>query len=153
LKTLLACCLLWLFPGVTHAATADIDTLRALHARVIQAHLERNPNLIVRDETADYLVANRGVITRPSLQDRRDRFTAYFASTRFASYVDLVEPVVEVSADGTLGWVVVQVEAKGVQTGDDGKEASVAFVSAWIELYQKRDGRWFRTGNVSNFKP
>lgn len=29
----------------------------------------------------------------------------------------------------------------------------IQFVSAWIELYKKRDGRWLRTGNVSNFKP
>jgi hypothetical protein len=26
------------------------------------------------------------------------------------------------------------------------------FISAWIELYEKRDGRWWRIGNVSNFK-
>jgi len=29
----------------------------------------------------------------------------------------------------------------------------VEFVSAWIELYRKVDGRWMRTGNVSNFRP
>ena len=31
--------------------------------------------------------------------------------------------------------------------------AEVKFVSAWIELYERRDGRWWRTGNVSNFRP
>ena len=119
----------------------------------MQAHVERNANLIVRDETDDYVVANRGEIKRPSLKERRERFGSYFGSTRFDSYVDLVEPVVEVSSDGTMGWVMVQIEAKGVQTGDDGKEAPITFVSAWIELYRKIDGRWLRTGNVSNFKP
>jgi hypothetical protein len=62
----------------------------------------------------------------------------------------VTEPIVSVSADGTLGWVVVQVRARGVQ--GDAKEP-LAFVSAWIELYEKRKGRWVRVGNVSNFKP
>jgi hypothetical protein len=64
-----------------------------------------------------------------------------------------VEPVVTVSADGTLGWVVVQVQARGVQTSKPGETQPLQFVSAWIELYAKREGRWYRVGNVSNFKP
>ena len=60
--------------------------------------------------------------------------------------------MITVSKDGTLGWVVVQVQARGVQTGADGKKEPIAFVSAWIELYEKRSGRWYRTGNVSNFQ-
>jgi hypothetical protein len=59
---------------------------------------------------------------------------------------------VTVSRDGTLGWVVVQVEAKGVQQTAGGTEP-IGFVCAWIELYEKRDGRWYRVGNVSNFRP
>jgi hypothetical protein len=60
---------------------------------------------------------------------------------------------VTVSRDGTLGWVVVQVEARGVQRTADGTREPIAFVSAWIEMYEKRGGRWFRVGNVSNFRP
>jgi hypothetical protein len=58
-----------------------------------------------------------------------------------------------VSADGSLGWVIAQVEAQGEQTTPKGVVEPIEFVSAWIELYEKRDGRWFQVGNVSNFKP
>jgi hypothetical protein len=61
--------------------------------------------------------------------------------------------VVKVSDDGSLGWVVVQVEAKGEQTEPDGTVVPLEFVSSWISLYEKRSGRWVRIGNVSNFKP
>ncbi len=54
----------------------------------------------------------------------------------------------KVSADGTLGWAIVQVEAKGVRAGE-----AYAFQSAWIELHEKQDGEWVGIGNVSNFKP
>ena len=85
--------------------------------------------------------------------------TAFFAvdderaSSKLQEYRDLTDPVVQVSGDGTLGWVIVQVEARGSQTNAAGGKTPLEFVSAWIELYEKRDGRWLRTGNVSNFKP
>jgi hypothetical protein len=97
--------------------------------------------------------ANKGVISHPSLEERRERFRAYLGSTRFEVYRDVADPVVRVSDDGTLGWVIVQVEARGVQTQADGRTEPLQFTSAWIELYEKRGGRWVRTGNVSNFKP
>jgi hypothetical protein len=49
--------------------------------------------------------------------------------------------------------VIVQVEAKGEQTQPDGTVAPLEFVSSWISLYEKRNGRWVGIGNVSNFKP
>jgi hypothetical protein len=59
---------------------------------------------------------------------------------------------VTVSADRTLGWVVVQVHVVGEQRESDGSVNAIEFTSAWIKLYRKRDGRWYRVGNVSNFE-
>jgi len=134
-----------------HVAS-DEAALRALHAKVIQAHRESNPGLLFEDVSEDFVQANRGVITSPTIDERRARFASYLGSTTFAEYRDLVEPVVKVSKDGTLGWVIVQVKARGVQTTDAGKKEPLEFVSAWIELYEKRDGRWISVGNLSNFK-
>jgi len=40
-----------------------------------------------------------------------------------------------------------------IVSGVQGEQKTpVGFVSAWIELYEKRKGRWYRVGNVSNFK-
>ena len=49
--------------------------------------------------------------------------------------------------------MIVQVAARGVQTADDGTKKPIEFVSAWVELYEKRDRRWYGVGNVSNFRP
>ena len=134
-------------------AATDVDLLRGLHEKVLRAHQQSKVELILEDEPADYVVANRGKVTRPSLEERRKRLGEYLGRTRFEVYRDMAEPLVTVATDGTLGWVVVQVEARGIQTTDDGRKEPLEFVSAWIELYQKREGRWLRVGNVSNFKP
>ncbi len=133
-------------------ALSDAEQLRALHAKVLRAHLESSVDLLLEDEAADYIVAGRGQVTQPSLADRRARLGRYLERTTFRSYRDLLAPLVTLSADATLGWVVVQVEARGAQKTPGGPAEPVEFVSAWIELYAKRNGRWYRVGNVSNFK-
>jgi len=119
----------------------------------MRAHRESNADLLLLSEAPDFISANRGQITQPTLDARRARFQQYLGTTRFAEYIDLVPPVVRVSDDGSLGWVIVQVRAAGVQTTQDGGSQPLAFESAWIELYERREGSWYRVGNVSNFKP
>jgi hypothetical protein len=132
---------------------ADEDELRRMHKTVLDAHLRSDVELLFRDAASDYSVANRGEISHPTGQELRARLGPYLEATRFEVYRDVVEPIVKVSADCALGWVIAQVEARGKQRTDNGKTELLEFVSAWIELYEKRDGRWLQVGNVSNFKP
>ena len=128
------------------------NELLALHQKMLEAHRQSNVDLLLEDSLDEYVVANRGEISRPSLEERKRVVGHYFDITQFTEYRDLEEPVVKVSEDGTLGWVIAQVEAKGMQQIDN-QQQPVEFVSAWIELYQKQDGNWVQIGNVSNFKP
>jgi hypothetical protein len=132
---------------------ADRAAILALHEKAMLAHREGNVELLLADEPDDYVIANRGAVTRPVREERRARLGPYLSSTKFEVYRDRIPPIVRVSDDGSLGWVIVEAEAKGTRRAEDGTESPVEFVSAWIELYEKRDGRWLRTGNVSNFKP
>jgi hypothetical protein len=100
--------------------------------------------MLVADQAPDMIIVNRGEMTRPSLEERRASFGSYLGRTVFSEYRE---------NDGSLGWVIVQVGARGVQTAEDGTKKPIEFVSAWVELYEKRDGRWYGVGNVSNFRP
>jgi hypothetical protein len=134
-------------------ASGEARRLEALHEKVMTAHRRSDVEMLLEDEAEDYVVASRGKVTHPTLEERRARLGPYLKSTRFDEYRDVVKPIVTVSPDGLLGWVVVQVSARGVRTATGGEKTPVEFVSAWIELYEKREGRWLRVGNVSNFKP
>ncbi|WP_420627481.1 hypothetical protein [Candidatus Leptofilum sp.] len=131
---------------------SDEDQLLKLHQKVLEAHLKSNVELILEDENDSYVVANRGTVAHPTKEERRQRLDPYLQATIFEEYRDEITPVVQISPEGMLGWVIVQVYARGTQKTQDGNAAPIEFVSAWIELYEKRANRWFRTGNVSNFK-
>ena len=136
----------------TAAQKRDVEVLLKLHRAVLDAHRRQDADAIVDREADDYVIANRGVVTTPSREERRARIAAYLGSTRFQEYRDLIDPIVRISEDGMQGWVVAQVFASGVQDDGDGGETPIEFTCAWIELYEKRAGRWVRVGNVSNFK-
>lgn len=81
------------------------------------------------------------------------QMTKIMGNRNYTIYDDLIRPQVKVSDDGTLGWVIVQVSAKGIRLDENGKPTEpLAFVSGWIELYQKVKNQWKMVGNVSNFR-
>ena len=99
------------------------------------------------------VLVNRGEVHTLSGDETLQTLTGILTRTDYTVYDDLIRPVVHVSDDGTLGWVIVQVAAAGVRLDEDGKPAgSLEFVSAWVELYEKVDGSWRMNGNVSNFR-
>jgi Domain of unknown function (DUF4440) len=130
----------------------DRARLLELHAEAMEAHRAGDIELLLKAESQEYVVASRGRVSHPTLEDRRAALGPYLRETRFSEYVDVVPPVVKVSRDGTLGWVIVQVRARGEQAGPGGATQPVEFESAWIELYEKLGNEWRRVGNVSNFK-
>lgn len=141
-------------PGSTSTRPVpDEEALRTLHATVLRAHRESSVAMLLADAAEDFVQANRGEIAHPTPDERRARFASYLGRTTFEEYRDLVDPIVKVSKDGTLGWVIAQVRGRGVQRTDTGGTEPLEFTSAWIELYEKRGGRWVAVGNVSNFKP
>ena len=76
------------------------------------------------------------------------------ASRDYTVYADLIRPIVKISEDGTLGRVIAQVSARGVRFDVNGAPSGpLEFVSAWIALYEKVQGQWRLTGNVSNLRP
>jgi hypothetical protein len=146
---------IWLAPACTASADLEADAaeLRDVHERVLDAHRSGHVGAWMDLEADPYVSANRGAIAFPSGAERRSTRERYLSSTTFTVYRDLRPPVVRISADGTLGWLIAEVEVRGTQVSDDGAETPVDAIWAWIELYEKRGGVWKQIGNVSNRRP
>jgi ketosteroid isomerase-like protein len=130
---------------------SDVSQILSIHESVLRAHLDRDVDALLSSAANDFVLVNRGEVSHPTMQERRARFGKYFGMTVFNEYKDLIPPIVQVSGGGDLAWLVAQVKVSGSQTGS-GENRTFQFVSAWIELYEKRDGTWIATGNVSNFR-
>ena len=129
----------------------DVAEILAQHEKILQAHRDNDVDLLMEDAADKYTLVTGGEVIYPSIEERSARFVDYFGITEFSKYEDSIPPVVKVSDDGTLAWLIARVSVSGTQHFGK-QEQALEFVSAWIELYEKKEGRWIQTGNVSNFK-
>ena len=74
----------------------------------------------------------------------------FLQGASFSTYRDLREPIVRISEDGSLGWLIAEVEVVGTVPDQDNGRSSFHDIWAWIELYEKTDQDWRLIGNVSN---
>lgn len=145
--------LLWLNacrPGVDHEALKK--ELLSLHQTQINAHLNKDIDFFTRNLAPDYWQVSRGEIIFPQKNEITKRFTDYLNNTRFSTYQDLQDPMVKISEDGSMAWVIVQVKISGEQTQPDGSDRALDFTCALITLYNRVNGQWIRQGEVSTFR-
>jgi hypothetical protein len=138
-------------PGDTGSNEGAAEALLALHTRILDAHRRGEVDVWLDVEADQIVIGNRGrVRVSPSRASRQPGRAEYLASVEFESYRDRREPMVRVSGDGTLGWVIAEVEIIGThrETGE-----RMADIWAWVELYERIDGRWRMVGNVSSSRP
>lgn len=143
------------------ACTSTVSTLLPsneqqlleLHQAGLTAHLKNDVDVLLAGQADDFLLVNRGEISLPTKEQRRQFLAPYLAATKFDFYRDTVAPIVKVSRDGSLAWVVASVEARGTSATPDGGHASLEFKVAWVELYERRGAEWVGIGNVSSFVP
>lgn len=141
------------FRAGEHVLTEEQRLLR-MHRRIMDDHFFGGVAGMKSVHADSVVIVADGELYRSSGSESEARFEQMLTTRDYTVYDDLVRPMVKVSADGSQGWVIAQVSAKGVRFDAQGKAAGqLEFVSAWIELYEKKDGRWRMVGNVSNFRP
>ena len=149
LSLLLAACT----SGAPPSSSADEQQLLALHQAGLTAHLQSDIDALLAGQADDFVLVNRGEVSSPSMEQRRKFLGPYLATTRFEVYQDALAPIVKISRDGSLGWVIAKVQARGTRATSDGSDGRIEFEAAWIELYERRGTQWVALGNVSSFAP
>jgi hypothetical protein len=76
-------------------------------------------------------------------------FTGYFRDAKYYEWDDVEEPIIRISNDASMAWMITRTRVRRVQKKADGAEQEEKFVYAGIMTYEKRDGRWVRVANVS----
>ena len=139
--------------GAQEHMSGYADEILDIHKALLAAHLANSTKGVLAAEADTILVVGRGEVHLASKEERTQQFALYLERSEFEQYRDVIPPIIRVSADGTMGWLIAQVQIVGAETGDDGERVPIESTWAWIELYEKREGRWVRVGEVSSLKP
>jgi len=127
--------------------------LLRLHKLDREAHFRTDVEMLLANSPdGEFISVSRGKITWTSKDDDRKKFTAYFRDAKYYDWDKLEEPIVRVSNDGSMAWMITRIRIRRVQKNAAGEEKEEKAVYAGIMTYEKRDGRWMRVANVSTFE-
>lgn len=152
----LALVLLGFTVGLAQSA-ANQEKARAELLRVHQsdreAHFKTDIELLLRNAPEEFITVSSGKIHRITKSDERKHFTAYFKDAKYYEWDDLEEPIIRISRDGTMSWMITRIRVRRTQKNEAGAEREQKFIYAGIMTYEKLDGKWVRVANVSTFEP
>ena len=127
--------------------------LLRLHKAAREAHFKTDADLLLENSPEEFISVSRGKISRSGRAEGRKMFAEYFRGAKYYEWDDVEEPIISVSKDGSMAWMITKIRVRRAQKDAAGAEREQKFVYAGIMTYEKRDGRWVRVANVSTFEP
>lgn len=158
MKNLILCLSLILLCSVSIFAKQKIDlekeraALLEVHRTDRRAHFETDANLLLERFTDEFISVSNGKIDRSTRAELRKTFEDYFRNAKYYEWDDLEPPVIRISNDATMAWMIVRTKVRRTQKLASGEEKERAFVYAGIMTYEKQKGKWIRIANVSTFE-
>jgi hypothetical protein len=139
--------------GARPDVEADRVELLRMHRLGRVAHLEKRADLLVAPFADSFLNISHGTVALRSPAESRARFQAYFDRVAFQEWEDLAPPLIRISPDGQMAYVVVQKSVRLTAPDSAGVRQPEHTIYAWVELYEKRHGKWTLMAVVSTDRP
>lgn len=127
--------------------------LLAIHAHDRRAHFATDADALLAYHPDTFINVRDGAIRRMPRETIRENFKTYFANAEYHEWDDLEPPVIQIAQDASIAWMIVRTRSRRTKTDDLGNAQQEEFVYAGIMTYEKREGQWIRTANVSTFEP
>ena len=127
--------------------------LLRLHKLAREAHFKTDVDLLFENSPEEMISVSRGKVSRLGRAEGRKMFAEYFRGAKYYEWDDLEDPIIRVSKDASMAWMITRIRVRRVQKDAAGAEREEKFIYAGIMTYEKRDGRWVRVANVSTFEP
>jgi hypothetical protein len=127
--------------------------LLEMHRQARAAHFGRDADKLVADLADDYTNVTNGQIQQPGREASLTRFKNYFGRSAFLEWDDITPPVIKVSADATMAYMIVNLKLRLTAAGEDGKPREQSEVFAWLATYRKIEGVWKMTAIASTNTP
>src|SRR5689334_3523978 len=133
--------------------SADRAELLRLHEQARTAHLDKRPDLMVASFADTLLDISGGLVSPRTRAQNRARFQRYFERVSFQQWDDIAPPRIRISPDGQMAYVVVQKSVRLTTQAGAGAPEAEHTVFAWVEIYEKRAGRWTLMAVASTDRP
>jgi hypothetical protein len=132
-------------------ADADLAELRRLQREARTAHLEYDAERLVASFHDPLTGVAAGRVESSTPAENRVRFGGYLNSVEFDEWADTAPPRFRLSADRTMAYVIVQKRVRLRTRSTPPVTEAAQF--AWMEAWEKIDGRWRLMAVASTDRP
>lgn len=135
----------------TCSRRSDLESLQRILDDDRRAHLETDAGLLV-SHLADTLVSvDEGAVSHLARRDVEMRFRRVFDGATYHAWDDVEPPIVRLSQQRDMAWVVRHVRVDREHRGPGGSRVRRQFVAAWTATYERTQGDWRLTCVTSTF--
>ena len=135
------------------AKVVAMNELLELHRQQRAAHFNRDAKLLMSASADDFTSVSDGKIQKPSREKSISGMQSYFDSSTFIEWDDIAPPVIRVSDDATMAYVIVHKKVHLIEKTEKGDSQEETEIFAWVAIYQKRNGQWKMTVMTSTRTP
>ena len=126
--------------------------LLQLHERALRAHLENDAQAFLAAYASQwYDVRTTGIRLRTK-EEALPSIERYFQRTHFWEITELVAPIIHLSTDASMAWVIGDMRVRATQEVSEEQERDFSFRCAWVSIYEKHEGEWTQVVDASSFQ-
>jgi hypothetical protein len=127
--------------------------LLEIHKADRRAHFSTDVELLLSRSSDEFITVSDGKIHRVKRAESKAMFDDYFRDATYHEWDDLEPPILRVSNDASMAWMIVRTKVRRTQKNSTGQDKEESFVYAGIMTYEKRNGKWRRVANVTTMQP
>jgi len=127
--------------------------LLEIHKADRRAHFSTDVELLLSRSSDEFITVSDGKVYRVNRAKSKAMFDDYFRDATYHEWDDLEPPIVRVSNDASMAWMIVRTKVRRSQKNSTGQDKEESFVYAGIMTYEKRNGKWRRVANVTTMQP
>lgn len=128
------------------------EALLKVHETDRRAHFATDVELLLQHSGDEFIYVGEGKISKSTRAELKASFQDYFKGAKYYEWDDLEPPIIRISTDASMAWMIVRTRVRRTQKDASGSIKERKFVYAGIMTYEKRDGKWIRVANVSTFE-
>ena len=140
--------------AMTSAVQSEsVNELLRLHYQDRAAHFNKDAGHIYSQFADEYFSLANGRLRSPNREAGQKGMQAYFDASTFLEWDDIDPPVIRVSDDGSMAYVLVHKKVRLIEKDEAGKPREETEIFAWTTTYRKLAGKWKITSVTSTNTP
>ena len=123
-----------------------------LHNIALQAHFEKDSRAFLAAYASQWYDVRVTGIRLRTKEEALPAIEQYFRRTHVHDISEITAPIIHLSTDASMAWVIGEMRVRASQVTTDGKEQDFPFRCAWVSIYEKREGEWAQVVDASSFQ-